>query len=417
MVDIQWSFISLFTSSLVNFVLRIVLGRELGPAGLGIYTLVFVIYLLGMQFAAFGITSALTKYVAEFIDEPDTIRSYVSSGMTSSIISGTLMAVILFLCAPYLANSFFNIPEMAGFLALIAVCLPFIAVQKAVLGTLNGFRRMHLYAMVNIVQYVSVVCLSIVLVMVFHMGVFGAVIGLVVPTIIVGTLSPFLIRAHLGYDRSFWDVPALRATTVFGFYVVLSNSIGYLATQIDSILIGHYLDPAAVGIYAVAILLVQALTLVPNAIQNVTYPAMATLYGKGDVNSVRHIFYSTLKKSFLLTSGVAILLAVCAPFLISLLFGAQFLGAYIPLLILLVGYTVDSSFSAVGTTLGSIGKVHIVFRIQAVCVVLNIILNILLIPPLGIAGAALATSIMLIIDFIITTALINRYLSLEEKAA
>jgi O-antigen/teichoic acid export membrane protein len=416
MVDIQWSFISLFTASFVNFVLRIIIGRELGPAGLGVYTLVFVIYLLGMQFAAFGVTSALTKYVAEFIDDHNTVRKYVSSGMTSSIISGTLMAVVLYLFAPYLAISFFKIPEMEGFLELIALCLPFIAIQKAVLGTLNGFRKMHLYALVNIAQYVSVVCLSIVLVIVFNMGVFGAVIGLVVPTIIVGILSPLLIKTHLGCDNSFWDMSALRATTIFGFFVVLSNSIGYLATQIDSILIGHYLDPTAVGIYAVAILLVQALTLVPNAIQCVTYPAMATLFGKGDVVGVRHIFYSTLKKSFLLTSGVAVLLAICAPLIITLLFGQQFLGAYVPLLILLIGYTVDSSFSAVGTTLGSIGKVHIVFRIQAICVVLNIILNILLIPPLGISGAALATSIMLIVDFIITTALINRYLSLEEKA-
>jgi O-antigen/teichoic acid export membrane protein len=415
MVDIQWSFISLFTASFVNFVLRIIIGRELGPAGLGVYTLVFVIYLLGMQFAAFGVTSALTKYVAEFIDDHNTVKKYVSSGMTSSIISGTLMAIVLYLFAPYLANSFFKIPEMEGFLELIALCLPFIAIQKAVLGTLNGFRKMHLYALVNIAQYVSVVCLSIVLVIVFNMGVFGAVIGLVVPTIIVGILSPLLIKTHLGCDNSFWDMSALRATTIFGFFVVLSNSIGYLATQIDSILIGHYLDPTAVGIYAVAILLVQALTLVPNAIQCVTYPAMATLYGKGDVVGVRHIFYSTLKKSFLLTSGVAVLLAICAPFIITLLFGQQFLGAYIPLLILLIGYTVDSSFSAVGTTLGSIGKVHIVFRIQAICVVLNIILNILLIPLLGIAGAALATSIMLIVDFLITTALINRYLSVEKS--
>ena len=65
MQDVQWAFISLAISSLVHFLLRVVLGRELGASGLGLYTLVFTIYMFGMQFAAFGIGAALTKYVAE----------------------------------------------------------------------------------------------------------------------------------------------------------------------------------------------------------------------------------------------------------------------------------------------------------------------------------------------------------------
>ena len=410
MIDVQWAFISIATASLAHFILRIVLGRELGPDGLGVYTLAFTIYLFGMQFAAFGIGAALTKYVAEFLEDKVAIRNYVSSGMTSSVITGGLMGVVLFLLAPYIAISFFHVPELEGMIQLTALCYPFIAIQKAVLGTLNGFRRMHLYALLNIIQNVAVVAVSISLVLLFEMGVMGAVIGFVGPTVLISALCPVLIRECIGLDMSLWNIPALRATTVFGFYVVLGNSIGFLNTQIDSILIGYYLNPTEVGIYAVAVLLAQTLTLIPSAVQRVTAPATATLYGKGDIEGVRRLFYSTLKKSFLISVGSATLIAVSGPYIIALLFTEEYLVSYVPLLILLPGYAIGASFGAVGATLSSIGKVHIPFRISAVCAMLNVVLNILLIPTLGINGAALATAATMIANFGITVKVVHHYI-------
>lgn len=410
MVDVQWAFISIATASLAHFILRIVLGRELGPEGLGVYTLAFTIYLFGMQFAAFGIGSALTKYVAEFLDDRATIRNYVSSGMTSSIITGALMGVVLFLLAPYIAISFFHVPELEPLIQLTAICYPFIAIQKAVLGTLNGFRKMHLYALLNIIQNVTVVVASIALVLLFEMGVMGAVIGFVGPTILVSALCPVLIRGCIGLDASLWNTPALRATTVFGFYVVLGNSIGFLNTQVDSILIGYYMNPTEVGIYAVAVLLAQTLTLIPSAVQRVTAPATATLYGKGDIAGVRSIILSSMKKNFLISIGVAVAIAISGPYIIIFFFTDVFLIAYIPLLILLLGHTIFAPLMSVGATLSSIGKVHVPFRISAICGVLNVILNVLLIPDFGVNGAALATTVTTIIHFGITVVIMNRCL-------
>lgn len=410
MIDVQWAFISIATASLAHFILRIVLGRELGPEGLGVYTLAFTIYLLGMQFAAFGIGSALTKYVAEFLEDKVAIRNYVSSGMTSSIITGGLMGVVLFLLAPYIAISFFHVPELEPLVQLTALCYPFIAIQKAVLGTLNGFRRMHLYALLNIIQNVTVVAVSIALVLLFEMGVIGAVIGFVGPTILVSALCPILIRDCMGFGASLWNTAALRATTIFGFYVVLGNSVSFLNTQIDSIMIGYYLSPIEVGIYAVAVLLAQTLTLIPGAVQRVTAPATATLYGKGDIGAIRKIIYSTMKKAFLVSAAIALVLVIFGQFFISLFFTPEFLPAYVPLLVLLIGHTIFAPFMAIGSTLASIGKVNIPFRIHFICGVLNIALNILLIPLFGIMGAAVSTTITHIVNFVIHITVIKRAL-------
>lgn len=412
-VDVQWAFISIATASLAHFILRIILGRELGADGLGVYTLAFTIYLLGMQFAAFGIGSALTKYVAEFIEDRSTVNNYVSSGMTSSIITGALMGIAIFLLAPFLAISVFHTPELEGMIRLTALAYPFIAIQKAVLGTLNGFRRMRSYAYLYIAQNVTVVIASIVLVNIFKTGEMGAVIGLVGPTIIVSAACPWLIRDCLKLGGCQWNTTALRATAAFGFYIVLGNSISYLSGQVDSILIGYFMNPTEVGIYAVSLLFVQTLSLIPNAVQSVTTPITATLYGKGDIEGVSRVFYSTLRKSLLISIGLSVLLAICSPFFIALLFSSEFSLAYVPLLILLPGYAIGASFGAVSSTFGSIGKVKIPYRISAVGGVMNAGLNLLLIPIFGINGAALATSVSMLAGFLIGVKVIRRYLSVS----
>ena len=414
MSDIKWAFISTATASLAHFILRTIIGRELGSDGLGIYTLAFTVYLLGMQFAAFGIGSALTKYVAEFLEDRQTVDGYVSSGLTSSIVTGTAMGIVLFLFAPYLANSIFHTPEMEGMIKLISICYPFIAIQKAVLGTLNGFRKMRHLAFLNIAQNVSVVLISVILVLSFDMGVMGAIMGLVVPTVIIGLLSPILIRDCIVFD-SLWNKPALRATTAFGFYIVLGNSIGFLNTQIDNLFIGYYLSPSEVGIYATAVLFAQTLTLIPTAVQHVTAPMTAALHGKGDTDGVRQLFHSTLKKSLIISTISAIAIATAGPYIINIIFTDAFSSSYVPLLILLVGYAFSSTYGAVGATLSSIGKVKVSFRIHAICALFNIVLNTLLIPIFGIVGAALSTTGTMVANFTITISIVRRLLRNGSK--
>lgn len=409
MQDVQWAFISLAISSLVHFLLRVVLGRELGASGLGLYTLVFTIYMFGMQFAAFGIGAALTKYVAEHNENAKKIREFVSSGLIGSFSSGLIMGVLLYLVSNVIAINIFHSPEMAHLLKMTAVCFPFIALQKTALGTLNGLRKMNYFALVNIIQNVSVFALSIILVILFKMNVTGAVLGFVAPTIFVSLFSLYFIKDFFEVPSKLFDTVS-RELSWFGFYVVLTNSVGLILVQIDSLLIGYFMDETEVGYYAVAVVLVQGITLLPSAIQRVTTPAIAAYHGKGEYESIRKLIKNTMLKTFLVTVFLSVLLAVFGKFLIGFLFTEEFLPAYIPLLILLIGYTIYALTISVGGALSSIGKVNIAFRISALCALINIALNITLIPKFGIIGAAGATSISLLITVIVVLAFLKRYI-------
>jgi stage V sporulation protein B len=406
--DIQWSFLSLTTSSFAHLLLRLVLSKELGPSGLGLYTLVFTIYMFGMQFAAFGIGSALTRYIAKYHDKPLKIKEFVTSGILGSLISGSVMGILLYLFSSIISNQLFHNPQMASLLRLTAFCFPFIAMQKAVIGTLNGLKEMKWYAIVNISQNVLVMVVSFVLVILLKLEIMGAVLGFVIPTIFIGFFSLTFTRNLFVRPTKFINT-VLKEISVFGFYVVLANSIGMINTQIDSLMIGYFMDETSVGYYAVATIFIQGVLLLPQAVQSVTTPSIAAYYGKGDFYNIQQIIKKTMFKIFAIVIFISFILAIFGKFLISLLFTEEFLPAYAPMLILLIGYSIYAAYSSVGGCLSSIGKVKIVFRIDAICACLNTLLNFTLIPRFGLIGAASATSISLIFTTLVNLYYIRRY--------
>ncbi|WP_048135632.1 flippase [Methanolobus tindarius] len=397
MKDVQWSFISLITASLSHLLLRILLGNELGPSGLGLYTLVFTIYMFGVLFASFGIGDALTRYVAEFSDNTQKAKEYITSGIIGSVFSGFLMGVLLFLLSDVISINIFNMPEMANMLKITAICFPFIAINKTVVGSLNGFRNMKAFAFLNISLNMSIFFISILMVLYLKMGVLGAVLGFVIPTIIICLISINLIRSYLVFPSIFFTQnDAYRDILHFGFYAVLGNSILYVYTHIDSLMIGYYLDEAEVGLYAISVIFVQGLVLIPSAIQKVTSPIIAKAYAEKEYKFISELIKRITFKVFVISSLLSLLVAIFGKVLIMIIFEDIFLPAYLPLLIMLIGYAIYSTFISIGSFYSSIGYVQLSYKIALFSAILSIMLNIIFIPRYGIVGAAIATTTSLV---------------------
>ncbi|MCD4740958.1 MAG: flippase [Desulfobacteraceae bacterium] len=406
--DIQWSFISLAISSLSHLLLRIVLGKDLGASGLGLYTLIFTVYLLSMRFVPFGTGAALTRYIPMNDGNPLQIKEYVSIGLICSFITGSIFCVIIYIFSDTIAINFFHNPEMTYLLKITAFCIPFIAIEKTVLGAINGFRKMNCFAFLNILQNTSVFIISVVLVVFFKMDVLGAVLGFVIPTIMIGFLSLSFIKDQLRITLKLFS-STTRKILWFGFYSVLSASVSTLMIHVDSLLIGHFMTKTEVGYYAVAIILIEGVILIPSAIQKVTTPTIAKYYGKNDYENIIKLIKETMLKTFILTMFLIAFLLIFSKFLIVFLFTEEFLPAYTPLIILLVGYGIRAPFISIGGTLSSIGKVDIAFRVNALSSIINLILNLMLIPVFGIVGAACATSASLVISVAIALYFIKKY--------
>ena len=99
--------------------------------------------------------------------------------------------------------------------------------------------------------------------------------------------------------------------------------------------------------------------------------------------------------------------------IITLIFGAEFEQAYMPLNILLVGTVLFGITKSVGSIFASVGKLNLVYRIPLVSAITNAILNILLIPVYGINGAAVATTVSFLVSMILMFYFMSSLLSIN----
>ncbi|MFC1862141.1 flippase [Chloroflexota bacterium] len=410
--DVGFSFASLGISALVHFILRIFLARYLGAGDLGLYTLSFTVYSFGMLLSTFGIGAALVKYIAEF--KEDTLRTslLVSSGSITAFLIGCAVGLILYVCSAPIANIFFDMPELEGLLRIVAIAFPFIALSKAALGFLNGLRRMRLFAFINIAQSVLTIILTAALILTGY-GLTGAVTALVLPVILLSSFSLLSIRKSLVRPSLAQYRPAIKLLLAFGGFVVLASSIQTIRTYTDSIMLGYFMTRVDVGLYAVAIILAQAIRLPSQALQMITSPTIATYWGKGEIDRIEDLINRIMKYTVVFIIPVGFLVAFLSPQIIVLIFGAEFLTATFPLQILLIGTVFGAIAASVGSALSSTAYVGMVFKLSGITMVTNIILNLLLIPHLGITGAAIAASISTIIAFLLHLYFIQRLIGVR----
>lgn len=407
--DVGFSFTSLAVTALVGFILRIFLARYLGAGDLGLYTLIYSVYSFGILLSAFGIGQALTKYAAEFREDTPRTNLLVSSGLITVPAIGCGVGLAVYVCSSAIA-SVLDMPELAGLLRILAPVFPFAALELTALGFLNGLRRMRLFAFISIARSALTIILTVALVLLGY-GLVGAIVALLSSTILVSLFALFSIRKSLVKPKQY--APAIKMLLIFGGYLVLASSIELVQLYTDSFMIGYFMTETDVGYYSAAITLSAAIHIVPRAVSMITNPTIATYWGKGEVDKIADLVNRVMKYTASLFIPLGFVIAFLSQPIIALIFGAEFRPAILPLQILVIRSVCGGIVTSVGTALSSTAYVSMVFKLSGVMAVINIILNLLLIPRWGITGAAIATALSSLVDVALLIYFIQRLIGIK----
>jgi len=180
------------------------------------------------------------------------------------------------------------------------------------------------------------------------------------------------------------------------FPMMLSSSVLLLMAWSDTIMIGIFKTEADVGVYNVALKLAMITGIVLGAVNSIVAPKLSETFNNDRMNEFRKLIKQSTRIIFFSTLPILIILFLFPEFLLSF-FGTEFAMAKTTLLILLVGQVVNVMSGSVGYILQMTGKEKAFQNILLLALVINIILNILLIPKFGIEGAAVASSFSLLL--------------------
>ncbi len=420
-LDVGWASISLLSMMAVGFILSVILGNYFDATGLGAYSMVLTIWTIASLTAGIGIPMAVIKYVAEHLDKQKICNSIISSSMLLGTFTGLGVTAILFLSSEIIEN-YLNIPNLGHLLRIVSFSFPFVVNNEIFLGALNAYRKMKAYAVVEIFRRGGILVITLVLVW-LGMGIEGAVIALVAAPVLTTGVILLLHRKYFKFER-FKTAKTLGKISKFGGLLYAASGVALVNSSAATLLIGFYLTDADVGVYAVALMFFNAMILIPQGIQKITYPAFATHLANKRKALIKRMMGFTMQFSLILMALTCLILVFYYDDIISLIFPGKeaFLKAVEPLIILAVIGVPFGIIVPIGAIFTSAGRADLSLKIAIVQAIANISLALILIPVSlkvyglelgGLNGAAIALGANFIIGLGFTVVLIRPILKIR----
>jgi O-antigen/teichoic acid export membrane protein len=214
----------------------------------------------------------------------------------------------------------------------------------------------------------------------------SAGVVLILMTLSVWRRMPPQARTVPGIGHIEKKVVAFSATA-FGI-----AAVHFVLGQADKVALGYYLNARQVGVYAISMALVGFVPIALQSVNQIFAPTIAELHAAGNYVLLQRLYASLTKWVLIITIPLALTVAVFSKGLMTV-FGSGFeAGAWV-LAVGTIGQLFDCGVGSVGFLLLMSGNQVTLMKIQTANAVLMIILSIVLVPRLGILGAALASSI------------------------
>ncbi|OGO03258.1 MAG: hypothetical protein A2Y72_00995 [Chloroflexi bacterium RBG_13_53_26] len=371
----------------------IIIARMLGPSGKGVYSLVVLIPSILVLVGNLGIGIANTYFGGKKKYEWPEI---VSNSLISALVLGTSLA-LAFLAYFFICRPSFLGDVGSSYVFLAALILPLGLLKIYFSFILLGQNRIKGYNLVELTQGSTLLALVVLLVWILHGGVFHAVLAYTGAVAMAAVVSMLLVHKVTRITCVFH--PRLFKDSVkFGVKGYLSNVTLFLNYRLDMLLIAILLNATSVGYYSVAVAIVETLWYFPAAVGTVVFARTPRLTTE-ESNRMTPII---CRNTFFVTVLAGLALFVFGRYIITLFFGSSFLPALEPMWILLPGIAALSISKVLGNELNGRGKPFINTIASGISLVVNIPLNLLLIPKMGISGAALASTISYTVITVVT---------------
>ncbi|WP_373031379.1 flippase [Sulfurovum sp.] len=404
---------------LLQLIIRMIIARGLGPSQYGEFVLGLTIVGLAGSFASLGMGGALARFIPYFQVKREQSKLkglFIIAGIVC-LSSSLIVGIVLYLSAPAIADYFAGEQSLQGILRVFATVLPFTVTILVAKSALRGFRRMDLFVLTeSILTFGSQLGVAIIIVFMFHYSAFHLSIGYALTSIAVSILAVLFVMRSTDLFKSWGTIRAeFNTRKIFKFALPLAGSqqVGQMRGRSDSIILGAFMTVSDVGLYNVAMPIAKLLQIGLGSINRIFMPSITHLYAKGDMKSLKKAYTTVALWTYYLTLPLFLIIFFFAELILKILFGANYLNVHSALIILSVGFFINTVTGSFGETFVAIGKPHINMMTSICGFLSNAILMVILVPSYGLIGATIATSISLILACAFGGGILYYYLRIQ----
>lgn len=385
---------------LLGIFLVFYIARILGDVGFGKYSFAFAFTGLFAVLSDLGLNTLTVREVARD-------KTMASKYLGNIAIINILLSVITLTIIFFAINSMNYPHDTTMAVYIVAVSLVVTSISQLFKSIFRAFEKMEYEFLIATSKTIIVVSLGL-FVLFAGYGLIGLVLVHLLASIFDFLLSlSICIKKFavpkLEIDLKFWK-HSIRTALPLGFVYIFAVIYG----QIDMTMLSVMCGDAVVGWYSAAYKLRSVLGLIPASFMNAAFPLMSRFF-ESSTKSLEILYERSFKYMLSLALPIAVGTTILADRIILLLYGAQYVNSIIALQILVWAIVFSFTGYVLEYVLISINRQDIDGMISGASAVINVILNLLLIPSFSYIGAATATIISSAIYFILYLYFVYKY--------
>jgi O-antigen/teichoic acid export membrane protein len=400
-------------TSILGFVFQISILHLIPETQYGVYSAVSVVIGIAGSFATFGLSQAVARYIA-LLRQQDEQRSWVAVRKILYLVLGLTVAVtaVYLIISPELSLYFTKETTWTSVFLLGAVWLFLTSLSNVCQGIIQGLRRYTLLARMLFIPKLVMVLFTLVA-LIFYRNVEVAILAWIVYSlmIVVWTLAATagsMVHAKGRFEYS----EVLKYTSPLGIAAI----VAVISSSADLVVVGGYLNSNSLGVYTAAITVSSILgALFVTPLTTALLPELSSSKSDNDIsNGVR----LALRFAILLVLPASLLVAALSNQLIELFSGG---GAYLagsPSLELIALFYLFVALQTILVVLfQAIGKTVNAMVVGFATAATDIGLAVLLVPSLGLLGAASAKVCVGVVGAMVGFYYARKYLGRLDKAS
>ena len=383
-----WTSLAKGAQGIVQLVALLVFARLLSPQEFGLFAAAMVIAGFSAIFSELGVSAAI-------IQRPILESRHIRSGFTLAVLMSLVVGPAVFLSADAIAG-FFRIPALADLVRIMSIGFPLLGISTVAQSLAQRNFRFSWLALVEAGAFAFGFLVVAPVLMVLDFGVY-ALVGAYLAQQGVRTLALLVGSPH--EKMPMLERRAVGELLFFGAGFSLAKLANYFATQADNLVVGRWLGPTALGIYAYAYqLMASPATLFGQILDRVLFPTMASI--QHEPQRLIRAYASGVFACATVILPASTVVAILAPEIVLILLGPVWSDVALPLRILACGMLFRTSYKISDTLVRATGAVYARAWRQVIFAA-AVLLGALAGQNWGLAGVAVGVVLALAINFLI----------------
>jgi O-antigen/teichoic acid export membrane protein len=374
-----------------SFLSQLVIARFFGRVDYGAISLGVTVLGFATTIALLGMNKGIGRNLPMF-EKPSERRGVLVSAFQISLPLGGLIGAGIFFSAPLLATRVFGDASVTNVIRIFGATVPIAVVMRLIIGAVQGIQLSRAKVIVRNIVMPTTRLAGVVVVLLFGFGVLGLAVAYALAFVVAAVVGLYFVYRYTSLFDDTRPEGMHRTLLAFSAPLVVSATMTKVLSDIDTALLGVYATTGDIGVYNVVYPLAALMSIPMNALGFLFLPIISELYAEDEIGEMARMYQVVAKWTVLATMPLLFGMVLFPESVIAVTFGPGYLDGGLALTVLSVGFFLPLVAGPNSNVLVSVGATKYIMYVDTATALLNVALNVVLIPRYSFLGAAAATA-------------------------